>query len=97
MIHCLKRCLSARDMVSEWLSTCLTSLVIPISMGSLDAQSGRMITFIAVTSLIVLTPIKRSTILHLIELDDNQLTYLHDGRYGQLSQTGGDVIHELIA
>ncbi len=37
------------------------------------------------------------TILHLLGLDDNRLTYFHEGRYKQLSQTGGSVIKELLA
>ena len=37
------------------------------------------------------------TILHLLGLNDNKLTYFHGGRYKQLSQFGGQVIHELIA
>jgi hypothetical protein len=37
------------------------------------------------------------TILHLLGLDDNKLTYFHEGRYKQLSQTGGTVIKELLA
>lgn len=37
------------------------------------------------------------TILHLLGLNDNQLTYFHEGRFKQLSQVGGDVIRELIA
>jgi hypothetical protein len=37
------------------------------------------------------------TILHLLGLDDNKLTYFHAGRFKQLSQTGGSVIKELIA
>ena len=36
------------------------------------------------------------TILRLLGLDDNKLTYFHAGRYMQLSQTGGSVIEELI-
>jgi hypothetical protein len=36
------------------------------------------------------------TILHLLGLDDNKLTYFHEGRYKQLSQTGGAVIKELL-
>ena len=36
------------------------------------------------------------TILHLLGLDDNKLTYFHGGRYKQLSQFGGKVIPELI-
>jgi Protein of unknown function (DUF2809) len=35
-------------------------------------------------------------IRHLGGLDDNKLTYLHAGRYKQLSQFGGEVIKELI-
>ena len=37
------------------------------------------------------------TMLHLLGLDDNKLTYFHGGRYKQLSQFGGEVIKELIA
>jgi uncharacterized protein (DUF1501 family) len=37
------------------------------------------------------------TLLHLLGLDDNKLTYFHGGRYKQLSQFGGNVIKELIA
>lgn len=37
------------------------------------------------------------TLLHLLGLDDNKLTYLHGGRYKQLSQFGGKLIKELIA
>ena len=37
------------------------------------------------------------TLLRLLGLDDNQLTYFHAGRYKQLSQFGGKVIKELIA
>ncbi len=37
------------------------------------------------------------TLLHLLGLDDNKLTYFHGGRYKQLSQFGGEVIPELIA
>jgi arylsulfatase A-like enzyme len=36
------------------------------------------------------------TILHLLGLDDNRLTYFHAGRFKQLSQTGGTVIRELL-
>ncbi|MDF9799829.1 hypothetical protein OKW21_005092 [Catalinimonas alkaloidigena] len=37
------------------------------------------------------------TLLRLMGLDDNKLTYFHGGRYKQLSQTGGNVIKELLA
>jgi hypothetical protein len=37
------------------------------------------------------------TILHLLGLDDNKLTYFHEGRFKQLSQTGGSVIKELLS
>lgn len=37
------------------------------------------------------------TLLRLLGLDDNKLTYFHAGRYKQLSQFGGKVISELIA
>lgn len=37
------------------------------------------------------------TLLHLMGLDDNKLTYYHAGRHKQLSQFGGQVIGELIA
>jgi len=36
------------------------------------------------------------TLLHLLGLDDNKLTYYHAGRFKQLSQFGGNVISELI-
>ncbi len=36
------------------------------------------------------------TLLQLLGLDDNRLTYLHAGRFKQLSQFGGEVIRELI-
>ena len=36
------------------------------------------------------------TILRLMWLDDNKLTYFHGGRFKQLSQTGGEVISQLI-
>ena len=47
----------------------------------------------------VVHPIKdlHVTILHLLGLDDNKLTYFHGGRFKQLSQTGGQLIGELIA
>ncbi|MGB7342917.1 MAG: DUF1501 domain-containing protein [Pirellulaceae bacterium] len=37
------------------------------------------------------------TLLRLLGLDDNKLTYYHAGRFKQLSQFGGQVIQELIA
>lgn len=37
------------------------------------------------------------TLLRLLGLDDNKLTYFHGGRFKQLSQFGGEVINELIA
>lgn len=37
------------------------------------------------------------TLMHLLGLDDNKLTYFHGGRYKQLSQFGGEVIKELVA
>ena len=37
------------------------------------------------------------TLLHLLGLDDNKLTYYHAGRFKQLSQFGGEVIRELVA
>lgn len=37
------------------------------------------------------------TLLHLLGLDDNKLTYLHAGRFKQLSQFGGELIPEIIA
>jgi len=37
------------------------------------------------------------TILDLMGLDDNQLRYLHAGRYRQLTDIGGKVLQELIA
>jgi hypothetical protein len=37
------------------------------------------------------------TLLHLLGLDDNKLRYLHAGREKQLSQTGGELIREVLA
>ncbi|KAF0178861.1 MAG: hypothetical protein FD161_1620 [Limisphaerales bacterium] len=37
------------------------------------------------------------TLLNLLGLDDNKLTYFHGGRFKQLSQFGGQVIKELLA
>jgi hypothetical protein len=37
------------------------------------------------------------TLLHLLGLSDNKLTYFHEGRFKQLSQVGGQVIKELLA
>jgi hypothetical protein len=37
------------------------------------------------------------TLLRLLGLDDNKLTYFHEGRYKQLSQVGGEVVKELLA
>ncbi|MGI9427372.1 MAG: DUF1501 domain-containing protein [Bythopirellula sp.] len=37
------------------------------------------------------------TLLRMLGLDDNKLTYFHAGRFKQLSQFGGEVIEELIA
>jgi uncharacterized protein DUF1501 len=37
------------------------------------------------------------TLLHLLGLDDNKLTYYHGGRFKQLSQFGGQLIEELLA
>ncbi|MFC7338895.1 DUF1501 domain-containing protein [Haloferula chungangensis] len=37
------------------------------------------------------------TMLHLMGLDDNKLTYFHAGRFKQLSQFGGELIPELFA
>ena len=37
------------------------------------------------------------TLMHLLGLDDNKLTYFHGGRFKQLSQFGGEVIQDLIA
>jgi uncharacterized protein (DUF1501 family) len=37
------------------------------------------------------------TLLKMLGLDDNKLTYFHAGRFKQLSQFGGEVIEELIA
>lgn len=36
------------------------------------------------------------TLLHLLGLNDNKLTYFHAGRYKQLSQFGGKIISEIL-
>ncbi|MEX2176793.1 MAG: DUF1501 domain-containing protein [Pirellulaceae bacterium] len=38
-----------------------------------------------------------ATLLHLLGLSDNKLTYFHEGRFKQLSQVGGKLIKELLA
>ena len=38
-----------------------------------------------------------ATLLHLLGLDQNRLTYLHAGRYKKLTDIGGRVITEVIA
>ena len=54
---------------------------------------------IGATAVEVVHPLRdfHVTLLHLLGLDDNKLTYFHAGRYKQLSQFGGNVIKELIA
>jgi len=54
---------------------------------------------IAAKAVEVMHPIRdvHVTMLHLLGLDDNKLTYFHAGRYKQLSQFGGELIPELIA
>ena len=37
------------------------------------------------------------TLLHLLGLDGNNLTYFHGGRFKQLSQTGGNVIRDILS
>ena len=37
------------------------------------------------------------TLLHLLGLEDSKLRFLHAGREKQLSQTGGELIHEILA
>ena len=38
-----------------------------------------------------------ATLLHLMGLDQNRLTYLHAGRYKKLTDIGGRVITEILA
>jgi hypothetical protein len=47
----------------------------------------------------VVHPLKNvhCTLLRLLGLDDNKLTYFHAGRFKQLSQTGGQIVKELMA
>ncbi|HBE71196.1 MAG TPA: hypothetical protein DDW52_23875 [Planctomycetaceae bacterium] len=54
---------------------------------------------IGATAAEVVHPIRdvHVTMLHLLGLDDNKLTYFHGGRFKQLSQFGGELIPELIA
>ena len=37
------------------------------------------------------------TLLHLLGLNDNKLTYFHGGRFKQLSQFGGEIISEILS
>jgi len=39
----------------------------------------------------------QTTLLHLLGLDDSKQTYFHGKRFKQLSQTGGEVIREIIS
>lgn len=50
------------------------------------------------TAVEVVHPIKdlHVTLLNILGLDDNKLTYFHGGRFKQLSQTGGQVIKDLL-
>jgi hypothetical protein len=59
-------------------------------VGATDEIGGRAVD--------VVHPIRdvHVTMLNLLGLDDNKLTYFHGGRYKQLSQFGGQVIPELI-
>ena len=54
---------------------------------------------IAAKAVEVVHPIRdvHVTLLHLLGLDDNKLTYYHGGRFKQLSQFGGEVISEILA
>lgn len=54
---------------------------------------------IAAEAVEVVHPIRdvHITMLNLLGLDDNKLTYFHAGRYKQLSQFGGELIPELLA
>ena len=53
---------------------------------------------IAAEAVEVVHPIRdvHITLLHLLGLDDNKLTYFHGGRFKQLSQFGGEVISEIL-
>ena len=50
------------------------------------------------TAVEVVHPIRdlHVTLLHLLGLSDNKLTFFHEGRFKQLSQTGGLLIRELL-
>ncbi|MBM81417.1 MAG: hypothetical protein CMJ78_12620 [Planctomycetaceae bacterium] len=54
---------------------------------------------IAAEAVDVVHPIRdvHVTLMHLLGLDDNKLTYFHAGRYKQLSQFGGELIPEIMA
>ncbi|MDP7014171.1 MAG: DUF1501 domain-containing protein [Pirellulaceae bacterium] len=54
---------------------------------------------IAAEAVDVVHPIRdvHVTMMHLLGLDDNKLTYFHGGRFKQLSQFGGELIPELLA
>ncbi len=67
-----------------------------------DAPRGKIIGAtdeIGGTAVEVVHPIKNLhlTLLHLLGLDDAALTYFAQGRDKQLSQTGGELIQELVA
>ena len=74
----------------------------PIFLAGGGVKKGRIIGAtdeIGETATEVVHPIRdfHITLLRLLGLDDNKLTYFHGGRFKQLSQTGGELIKELIA
>lgn len=38
-----------------------------------------------------------ATLLHLVGLDQSKLTFYHAGRFKQLTDTGGTVIHDILS
>ena len=71
----------------------------PEVTGSLHQAAAKMMLPDAATAVDVVHPLRdlHVTLLRLLGLDDNKLTFFHGGRYKQLSQFGGQVINELIA
>ena len=64
-----------------------------------DRGAAPLLVGVAPEAVDVVHPIRdvHVTMLHLLGLDDNKLTYFHAGRYKQLSQFGGELISEIIA
>ena len=74
----------------------------PVWLAGAGVKAGHIIGAtdeVGLQSVEVVHPLKdfHVTLLHLLGLDDNKLRYFHAGREKQLSQTGGQVIKDLLS